>query len=60
MAAHGPAIWDGWKERYKDAGAHEFFDAFMEAKQKVMREYPDGIYKEKPVPPDVKKILNKL
>jgi TRAP-type C4-dicarboxylate transport system substrate-binding protein len=60
MVAHGPAIWDDWKKRNKSAGSYEFFDAFMKEKDKVLKEYPNGIYKEKPLPAEVRKILEKL
>jgi TRAP-type C4-dicarboxylate transport system substrate-binding protein len=60
MAAHGPAVWDSWKERYKHAGSYEFFEGFMQAKKKILNQYPEGIYKERPLPPEVKNILEKL
>lgn len=60
MAAHGPKIWDGWKKRYEKDGSYEFFKAFVKAKEKVLKKYPNGIYKEKPFPAEIKKILKKL
>ena len=42
MAAHGPAIWEKWKERYKKDGSYEFFDAFMKAKRKFLKNILTG------------------
>lgn len=60
LTAHAPAIWKAWKERYKKDGSYEFFDAFMKAKEKVLKEYPNGVYKDRPLPERIKKVLHKL
>jgi TRAP-type C4-dicarboxylate transport system substrate-binding protein len=59
MLAFAQPVWDAWKERAKHAGGYEFFEAFEKAKEKVLREYPDGIYKERPLPSWIREALPK-
>jgi TRAP-type C4-dicarboxylate transport system substrate-binding protein len=60
MVAKAETIWNKWKERKhnKRAGSHEFFKAWMETKEKLEKDYPEGIYREGPLPEEVKKLVS--
>jgi TRAP-type C4-dicarboxylate transport system substrate-binding protein len=60
MLTFAKELHDAWKERYKQAGAPEFFDAYQKANQEAVKKYPNGIYKERPLPSYIKEVLEKL
>jgi TRAP-type mannitol/chloroaromatic compound transport system substrate-binding protein len=53
----GPPIWKQWKERTKEFGGEGFFEDHIKACENAMRSYPDGVYKERPLPEYIKKLL---
>jgi len=59
MLPFAKPIWDAWKERNKAAGGPAFFDAYMKANERVLKEYPNGIYRERPLPSWISKVLPK-
>jgi TRAP-type C4-dicarboxylate transport system substrate-binding protein len=63
LVAKASVLWDAWKEQKHNnvAGSYEFFDAWMKAKDEVVKLYPDGIYDDnQPLSEDVKRILELL
>jgi TRAP-type C4-dicarboxylate transport system substrate-binding protein len=60
MLVFAKELHDAWKERYKQDGAAEFYDAYQKANEEAMRKYPNGIYKERPLPSYIKEIMEKL
>lgn len=60
LLSHAPAVWDKWKARHKKAGSFEFFDAFVKEREKVMKQFPEGIYTKRPLPSHIKTLLPKL
>jgi TRAP-type C4-dicarboxylate transport system substrate-binding protein len=56
----GPPIWEKWMERTKESGGEEFFEIYKAATERALGENPNGIYKEKPLPPDVDELLHSL
>jgi TRAP-type C4-dicarboxylate transport system substrate-binding protein len=60
MLAFAKELHDAWKERYKQDGAPEFYDVYQKANEEAMRKYPNGIYKERPLPSYIKEVLEKL
>jgi TRAP-type C4-dicarboxylate transport system substrate-binding protein len=59
MLPFAKVIWDEWRERNKEAGGSEFFDAYRKAVDRVLKEYPNGTYKERPLPSWVREVLPK-
>jgi hypothetical protein len=57
MSITGPPIWKEWKERTKEFGGEKFFDDHIRVFKNVTKSYPNGIYKERPLPEEIKKPL---
>jgi hypothetical protein len=60
ISDHAQAIWNSWKERNKDFGGYEFFDAWIEERDKTLERFPHGIYTERPLSLAVRKHLPKI
>lgn len=59
MLPFAETIWKEWKERTKEAGGPELFDAYMKINDRVLKEYPNGIYEERPLPSWIRENLPK-